>query len=90
MPEVRLHGELVCRDMDEVDRVAEHLPLHIALSRAEPGCLVFAVERTADPKVWSVEERFVDTTAFDAHQQRVAASEWGRMTAGIERRYTVE
>lgn len=40
--------------------------------------------------VWLVEEEFVDVIAFEAHQARVAASEWGRMTTGIERRYVVE
>ena len=33
---------------------------------------------------------FQDAAAFTAHQQRVAGSEWGRATAGIERRYEIE
>ena len=69
--------------------VAEHLPLHVALTRAEAGCLSFEVTRTSDPLVWDVDEYFVDEVAFVAHQQRAAASEWGSTTQGIERRYTV-
>jgi quinol monooxygenase YgiN len=90
VPEVRLHGLLVCDDEDEAALIVEHLPRHIALTRQEPGCLDFAVERTTDLLVWSVEECFADRAAFDAHQQRVASSAWGRLTAHIERRYAVE
>ena len=57
--------------------------------RALPGCLHFTVTPTGDPLVWSVHERFVDQAAFDLHQARVQASEWGRATAGIERDYVV-
>ncbi|MEZ5086110.1 MAG: hypothetical protein R2722_07640 [Tessaracoccus sp.] len=39
--------------------------------------------------MWQVDELFVDAAAFAAHQDRVARSEWGRATAGIERRYTI-
>jgi hypothetical protein len=31
----------------------------------------------------------VDEAAFDAHQRRVASSDWGAATIGIERHYTV-
>lgn len=86
---VRLTGRLVCRDADEAAVVAHHLPEHVRLTRAEPGCLAFAVEATEDPWVWSVAERFVDASSFRAHQERVAASAWGRATAGIERDYRV-
>jgi hypothetical protein len=43
-----------------------------------------------NPLVWSVEERFEDQQVFELHQQRVAGSEWGRVTSGIERRCSVE
>lgn len=90
MPAVRLVGRLVCATKDEAHVVVEHLPRHVALTTAEPGCLSFAVDRTDDPLVWSVEERFTDAVAFRAHQARVRDSAWGRATAGIERDYTVE
>lgn len=69
--------------------MAQHLPLHIALTRAERGCLSFEVNLTQDPLVWLVDEQFQDAASFQTHQQRVAASEWGKATAGIKRRYEV-
>ncbi|WP_265521143.1 putative quinol monooxygenase [Oerskovia flava] len=90
MSDVRLTGQLVCADDGEAAVVRRHLPQHVALTRAEPGCLSFEVTPAEEPLVWHVEERFVDAGAFAAHQRRVAASEWGRATAGIERRYTID
>lgn len=89
MPDVHLTGQLICRSAEEDALVREHLPHHIALTRAEPGCLSFAVVPSAAPWAWDVAERFADEASFRAHQARVAASEWGGATAGIERRYTV-
>lgn len=90
MPGVRLSGQLVCADAAEAAIVAQQLPTHLALTRAEPGCLSFEVVQTGDPLNWQVDELFVGADAFAAHQRRVALSEWGRVTAGIERRYTIE
>jgi quinol monooxygenase YgiN len=90
MGSVRLTGRLVCRNEGEAQLVHEHLPRHVALTRAEPGCLSFEVTPTSDPLIWQVEERFADEDGFAAHQDRVADSEWGRRTRGIERRYTIE
>jgi len=89
MSTVHLTGRLICRNAAEAHLVEEHLPLHVTLTRAEPGCLSFEVSPTADPLVWDVEERFRDEGVFAAHQARVAASEWGAVTAGIERRYSI-
>jgi quinol monooxygenase YgiN len=89
MPEVTLTGELVCSTESQAETVAKYLPLHLELTRAEEGCLSFEVTQTGKPLIWQVEERFRDAQAFRAHQERVAASEWGSATAGIERRYTV-
>lgn len=90
MPQVRLSGQLVCRSLDEAAVVIGELPLHVSLTRAEPGCVWFEVRRTDDPLVWQVEELFADEVAFEAHQERVRASEWGRATSDIERRYEIE
>lgn len=87
---VHLTGQLICRDAAEARIVTEQLPRHIELTRAEPGCLSFQVTPTTDPLVWDVEERFEDEVVFRAHQARVAASDWGRATAGIERRYSID
>lgn len=87
--EILLSGYLICVNADEADCVEQLLPRHIDLTRAESGCLPFVVDRTDDPLGWRVDERFVDDAAFTFHQQRVLDSEWGRATAGIERRYSV-
>ena len=89
MSEVHLTCQLLCATEDEADCVVDNLPAHIALTRAESGCLLFTVDRTSDPMIWEVTERFTDETAFKAHQARVQASDWGRATAGIERRYSI-
>lgn len=70
--------------------MAENLPTHVTLTRAEPGCLSFEVTPTGDPLVWRVDELFRDDGAFAAHQSRTAASPWARATARIERRYAVD
>lgn len=90
MNAVSLKGRLVCVTTEEAEVVERHLPLHIALTRAEPGCVRFVVEQTDDLLVWSVSEVFVDRAAFASHQSRVVESEWGRATVGIERDYVIE
>lgn len=90
MSNVFLTGQLVCSDKEQVAVVAQHLPLHIKLTRAEPGCLSFEVNPTQNPLIWQVDEQFQDGDSFRAHQQRVAESEWGRATAHIDRRYEIE
>ena len=86
---IRLSGRLICRTHAEARAVAIALPNHIRLTRAEAGCLNFAVTPTTDPFIWEVSETFVDRAAFDAHQTRTAASDWAAQTAGITRDYTV-
>ena len=87
--EVRLSGQLVCHTEDQAATVRDHLPLHLSLTRAEPGCLSFSVTTTSNPLVWQVEERFEHSAAFQTHQERVAGSTWAHATSGIERRYSV-
>ncbi|MCR2784083.1 MULTISPECIES: antibiotic biosynthesis monooxygenase [unclassified Microbacterium] len=90
MSTVRLSGQLVCENEEQSAIVAAHLPLHLALTRAEVGCVSFDVTPTDDPLIWQVDECFADAAALHAHQERTAASDWGRATNGIERRYTIE
>jgi quinol monooxygenase YgiN len=90
MSEIYLRGLLMCATEEQAEVVSLYLPDHIKLTRAEAGCISFAVAKTRDPLVWSVEERFEDQRVFELHQRRVAGSEWGRATAGIERRYSIE
>lgn len=89
MSTVELEGRLICEDDQEAKIVRRHLPRHIELTRAESGCLHFDVEQTDDPLVWTVSEKFVSQAAFDTHQARVGASDWGRATAGIKRDYVI-
>lgn len=86
---VRLSGFLRCASMAEVETVQRHLPEHISLTRAEPGCISFEVSQTDDPLVWRVEELFTDQAAFDFHQKRTRASEWFDATAAIAREYEI-
>ena len=90
MTQIHLTGQLVCETEHEARAVSVHLPEHIERTRAEPGCVSFIVTPTNDPLIWRVEERFHDQHLFELHQKRVASSEWGRVTAGIERRYSIE
>lgn len=87
MNRVFLSGELICRDEADVAIVCKHLPLHLALTRAEPGCIRFDVQQTNNPLIWRVDEEFVDEVAFAEHQVRTTSSEWGTATAGMMRDY---
>lgn len=86
---IRLAGQLICAGEGQAALVARLLPEHIRLSRAEQGCISFEVRQSSDPLVWDVAEVFSDRAAFEAHQARAAASEWGQATRGIERRYAI-
>jgi quinol monooxygenase YgiN len=86
---VRLTGRLICASPAEADIVKRHLPEHIRLTRAEPGCLAFDVQPTTNPLIWQVEEAFRDARAFEAHQHRARASAWGRATASITRDFAI-
>ena len=89
MSGIRLTGELVCNNLDEVRLVTEYLPAHIRLTRLESGCLAFNATQTTDPLIWQVEEHFENEMVLKTHQERGARSIWGKMTAGIERRYAI-
>lgn len=70
--------------------VVAALPAHIALTRAEPGCLAFAVEQSdIEAGRFVVSELFTDQAAFDAHQTRAQASDWATVTKGLPRHYTI-
>lgn len=76
--------------LDKLEEVRAALPRHIALTRAEPGCLSFDVqESVSDPGRFAVAERFVGRAALDAHRQRAEASHWGRITHGMTRAYQI-
>ncbi|MBO6866635.1 MAG: antibiotic biosynthesis monooxygenase [Thalassococcus sp.] len=87
---VTLNGFLRCTNEDELAIVQAHIEEHIALTRAEEGCLTFEVIQSPDPLIWTVHEEFTDPEAFRFHQTRVRQSAWGRETKGIAREYTVQ
>jgi quinol monooxygenase YgiN len=90
MSHVILTGFLICRTLEEADRVAVMLAEHARLTRAEPGCLVFEVLRSmSDPVRFAVREVFASHADFEAHQVRARASPWGRSTRGIPRDYVL-
>jgi quinol monooxygenase YgiN len=82
-------GTLTCATMDEAELVRAHLPEHIGLSRAEPGCLTFNVDPTDDPLVWRLDESFTDKAAFTAHGDRMRSSAWFTVTSGLARNFEV-
>ena len=85
---IRLIGKLICATDEQAALVREHLPEHIRLSRAEPGCVDFEVDHLGST-IWRVDERFEDRAAFEAHQARTKASAWGHATLGIAREYEI-
>lgn len=89
MNAIILTGQLICQGDDEIALVKEFLPLHLELTRAEPGCISFEVAPSGDPNIWDVSECFQDGESFLHHQMRVKASEWGHATADIERNYSI-
>ncbi len=48
---IRLRGRLVCISEGEAHAVRAHLPDHICIARAEPGCLTFGISPNYDPMV---------------------------------------
>lgn len=75
---------------DRIDAVMAALPHHIALTRAEPGCLSFDVNPAPDtPFRLVVSERFKSRADFEAHQARIKGTHWAEVTQGIARHYKV-
>jgi quinol monooxygenase YgiN len=87
---IRLRGHLLCQTMEEAATVRWNMAQHIALSRAEPGCLSFDLTPTDDPLVFEVMESFRTRADFDAHQLRTRASPWFEATRQIPRDFRVE
>ena len=74
-----------------LESIRAALAEHIALTRAEPGCIAFDVTEAQDvPGRFMVTELFTNQAAFDAHQTRAGASDWARISAGIPRSYHIE
>ncbi len=87
---IHLHGRLICTTHEDAQKVRSHLPLHLSMTRAEPGCLLFEVQQTDDPMIWDVKETFRDRASFDAHQERTRNSLWFAATRDIKRDFHLE
>lgn len=87
---IRLTGTLSCATQQDAALVTRLLPEHMRLTLAEPGCLSFKVLPMNDGLTWAVDETFADRAAFTAHQNRTAASDWGRATSHIPRSYRID
>lgn len=87
-PMIALNGRLICADMGQMMTALSLLSDHVALSRAEPGCLRFELWQAEDPLIWNLSELFLDADAFAAHQDRTKASIWGRDTTEIRRDFS--
>ncbi len=89
MPKIKLAGYIEVPDHG-LEAVELHLPLHIHLTRNEPGCISFeVVQCSANPNRFNVDELFESQEAFDTHQARVKSSEWGLVTKNVVRHYSV-
>ena len=89
MSKVVLEGYILVSDSD-IETVEKELPNHIKLSLQEAGCLVFKVSQDRkNLNRFSVYEEFVDQNAFTWHQQRVKHSQWGRISADVQRHYKI-
>ena len=89
MPKIILKGFITVPEADLRD-VQNELAKHIKLTQQEEGCLVFEVSQDKDNKnKFIVYEEFSSDEAFRAHQERVAQSKWGMVSANVERHYTV-
>lgn len=90
MSKVILEGYILVPS-SQLEQIKVSLKKHIQLTRQEPGCLVFeVVQDDTEPRRFSVYEEFESEQAFNAHQQRVKQSEWGKDTVDVERHYTIK
>ncbi|MDO5642588.1 MAG: antibiotic biosynthesis monooxygenase [Paracoccus sp. (in: a-proteobacteria)] len=83
--QVAISIRLTCTDLNQLQILLDHLPEHVALSRAEPGCLLFTATQTQDPLIWQVEELYTDLAALEAHKARMNATIWPQVSQSIER-----
>lgn len=89
MSKVILQGHILVPDND-LEAVTQALVAHKELTLSEPGCIVFRVSQsTLQPNRFEIYEEFTNRDAFEAHQQRVKASEWGKISKNVTRHYQV-
>ena len=86
---VKLEGYILIPEY-QLEAVQAALIEHKALTREEPGCLVFSVSQDqTEPNKYHVYEEFQDEASFQFHQNRVQNSEWGAVSKNVQRFYQV-
>ncbi|RXJ74318.1 antibiotic biosynthesis monooxygenase [Veronia nyctiphanis] len=90
MAKVTLSGYIIVPE-HELEKIQHALVTHITLTREEPGCIKFiVVQDDSHMHRFNVYEEFESEDAFDAHQDRVKNSDWGKIARNVERHYTIE
>ena len=90
MKKIILSGYVSVPEVD-LEGVRRALPGHISATRAESGCIVFEVkESELESGRFDVYEEFELMAAFETHQKRIKDSEWGTVSMGATRHYTIE
>ncbi len=89
MTKIYLNGYMDVPE-DAIDKVSFALKEHIRLTKLEDGCEKFEVS-FSDSKVgrFEVSEIFSSKDSFESHQERVKNSDWGQITKGYPRHYTI-
>ena len=89
MSKVTLKGFILVPESD-LELVKNELVNHKCLTLEEIGCITFSVtENSENPLRFDVYEEFTDKAAFEHHQKRVKASNWGKVTVNVERYYEI-
>lgn len=89
MSKVVVKGTLIV-DKSELEKIRSALDVHVQLTLAEKGCLIFEVSEDPDrPGRFSVYEEFVDQAAFEQHQARAKKSEWMTVSQNVDRSFEV-
>lgn len=89
MGKVILRGHIQVPPGD-LEAVEAELGIHIQLTRAEAGCLVFEIVQDIEDRCrFTVYEEFSDRAFFDHHQSRTQRSKWGEVAANVERHYEI-
>lgn len=89
MSKVILQGHIIVLKR-ELEMINKALAVHRELTAEEKGCLVFEVNQCKKNHCrFNVYEEFIDMNSFDAHQHRVKASEWGKVSINVERHYEI-
>lgn len=90
LKKITLTGHIIA-PAHQLQAVRDALVEHIALTRAEDGCIVFNVdEHATQVGRFDVYEEFVDAKTFAAHQSRVRESNWGKVSINASRHYTID